>query len=505
MASKAKEDDSSKENAPKPVKGIMIHSDGSARPNPGFTGWGMHGYIFEDVEPTKGTGNPDYVLTAKDYLSKAEKALNPNAKIVTPLQYVDGWGSFTEALTNNYGELCGACEALELALEQDAMLVTLRTDSEYVCKNLQFAFNWRKNNWTKSDGRPPGNVELWKRLLTAYESLKAKGAQVSLEWNRGHNGNFGNEIADVLAYIGMRHSSNGIEKKEIKLTDAQGYWKYETNRHAFFNHRRMYFNSQIEHFATGEYYFGEHGTDDDMCGKRMADGAFSLVRMKQPDPALEALRRYTCDIANGVNSIMLARLDYLYRSDIHKQITQWGPLTMMRPRSDRLDLEGHDEEPLMKELREPIIAQRAIDAIRALGMTLDDYLAKEHYLTVTDLTPILYETTIEKKKDVEKRITKLRAEFKVGYADLPADILFKRPDGTLDQVNIKLALGIDMLDRNALRRLEDDEPVVKVVTWSEDPQAFRHATIIETKDGIGIWAGYFSNLRIILPKKADPA
>lgn len=488
--------------------GMMVHTDGSARAtgpgmpaSRGHAGWGLHGYLYEDVEPTKGTGNPDYVLTAEDYLSKAEKAVAPDTKIVTPLKYFDGWGSFAEVQTNNYGELVGAIKALELALEHNAMVIKIISDSQYVGKGSEWSRGWRKNNWMKSDGLPPANVNEWSRFLDLFDELTAKGVVIKIGWVKGHNGNFGNEKADVLAYIGMRHSANGIEKTEMTVSEPQGYWKYETKRHPFICHRRMYFNSDMKYMKPGEYYLGEHDKEDDMVGKRMAHGAYALVRLNEPDVALEGVRTHACKLANGRNSIMLTRLDYLYRADVHQQMMAWGGVAFMQRRPDRVDLEGHDEEPLLKELYTPLIAQRAVDAVQTLGMILDDFIKGEKYLVQTDLTSLIYETKVEVKKDVEKRTTVLKPEFKVGYSEMPVDVAFTRSDGSLDTVNIKLSLGLDMLDRNALRRLESDTPKVTLVTWAEEPQAFRYATITETKDGKVISCGFYSNLKIILPKK----
>lgn len=486
----------------------MVHTDGSARAvapgqpaSRGHAGWGLHGYLYEDVEPTKGTGNPDYVLTAEDYLSKAEKALAPDTKIVTPTKYLDAWGSFGTVQTNNYGELLGATHALKIALEHDVKMVKILSDSHYVGKGSEWARNWRANNWVKRDGQMAANVPEWDAFLQLHDELTAKGVTITIGWVKGHNGNFGNEKADVLAYIGMRHSASGIEKVEVTASEPQGYWKYETGRHPFISHRRMYFNSDPRLLRAGEYYLGEHDKEDDMAGKRMAHGAYALARLNEPDKVLENVRNHVCSLAQGRNSIMLTRLDYLYRSDIHQQVSAWGGVPFIQTRPDLVMLEGYDEEPLLKELHTPLIAQRAVDAVQTLGMLMDDFLKKESYLITTDLTDIIYETKVEVKKDVEKRTTVLKPEFKVGYSEMPVDVAFTRPDGSIDTVNIKLSLGIDLLDRNALRRLEADTPKITLVTWTEEPQAFRYATIVETKDGMVISSGFYSNLKIILPKK----
>lgn len=480
--------------------GLMVHTDGSARPTSrSFAGWGMQGYLFEEVEPTKGTGNPDYVLTADDYMSKVEKAINVVTPLVTPLFYVDGYGSLPPVSTNNAAELLGVSSALSLALEKAVDKVRIWSDSKYVVGGIEQAQKWRKNNWLKSDGGVPANLELWQDLLAIYDQLTANKIDVKISWCKGHNGNFGNEMADDMAFVGMRHATEGLTQSDIKLSEPSGYWKYESGRHPFITHRRMYYNSLEEYIKPGEYYIGEHDKDDDLAGKRMANGAYALVRMETPDPILELVRNYSVRKAEGENHIMLARLDYLYRSDVHEMLTNYGDIPMNLFRPNRLDTIIDDEkEPLIKQYNPPLLIQRTVNAISELGEILNDFLAKPHEMVTTDLTSLIYESIVEtSKKGVEKCTNKLQDQFKVGVTDLETVANYRHPDGSVQQTNLKLILGLDLLDRNALRRLEEKHPTVTLVTWLEEPQAFRYAVIIKIDDAVGIWAATYSNLQII--------
>jgi hypothetical protein len=54
-----------------PVQGMMIYADGSAAPtNPGPTGWGIHGFLYADIKPKKGSGNSAWNLTKTGYVAK---------------------------------------------------------------------------------------------------------------------------------------------------------------------------------------------------------------------------------------------------------------------------------------------------------------------------------------------------------------------------------------------------------------------------------------------------
>jgi hypothetical protein len=86
--------------------------------------------------------------------------------------------------------------------------------------------------------------------------------------------------------------------------------------------------------------------------------------------------------------------------------------------------------------------------------------------------------------------------YNVGFAALELDVNYKSDDGIL-AAPVILTLGIDLLDRNALKKLEIYNPKVTIISWLEAPGVFRYATVIEANEDVGIWAGCYSNLRIV--------
>ena len=72
--------------------GLILYSDAGVKPNPGFAGWGVHGYYYNLTEPKKGSGNPTAVPTLDGYVMKSS-ATTVKPIEVTPLVYVDGFGS----------------------------------------------------------------------------------------------------------------------------------------------------------------------------------------------------------------------------------------------------------------------------------------------------------------------------------------------------------------------------------------------------------------------------
>lgn len=120
------------------------------------------------------------------------------------------WGG-DNATTNNKMELTAAIVALEYC--PDDTPITLYTDSKYVLDGITKWINgWRKKGWKKSDGKAVLNLELWQKL----DSLN-QNKTVNWQWVKGHNGDIGNEMADILANTGVHSSGNQLLDKDGRL------------------------------------------------------------------------------------------------------------------------------------------------------------------------------------------------------------------------------------------------------------------------------------------------
>ena len=140
------------------MKQVIMYTDGACRGNPGPGGWGA---------------------------------------------YITCEGSIKEifggklGVTNNQMELCAAIEGL--AALKESCNVELFTDSKYVMDGItQWIYNWKKNNWRTAAKKDVKNKELWQRLDELINFH-----QVQWHWVKGHSGDPGNELADLLANKGI--------------------------------------------------------------------------------------------------------------------------------------------------------------------------------------------------------------------------------------------------------------------------------------------------------------
>lgn len=136
------------------MKKVEIFTDGACSGNPGIGGWGS-------------------ILRFNGQEKEISGAQNPT--------------------TNNRMELMAAIEGLKSLKEPCA--IDLTTDSQYVKNGItQWIFNWKRNNWRKSDNKPVLNFDLWLQL----DEL-SKIHQIKWHWVKGHTGHIENERCDALA------------------------------------------------------------------------------------------------------------------------------------------------------------------------------------------------------------------------------------------------------------------------------------------------------------------
>jgi ribonuclease HI len=142
------------------VNSIEIYTDGACKGNPGPGGWG--------VLLRSGT---------------TEKELYGGERLTT----------------NNRMELMAVIQALRSLKRPCA--VTLHVDSQYVLKGMtEWLAGWKAKGWRTSTKQPVKNQELWQAL---DELVNGAGHEIKWRWVRGHDGDPGNERADLLANRGV--------------------------------------------------------------------------------------------------------------------------------------------------------------------------------------------------------------------------------------------------------------------------------------------------------------
>ena len=140
------------------MPGLIIHTDGACRGNPGPGGWGA---LLE------------WNGTHKE-LSGSEAAT-----------------------TNTRMELMAAI--MGLAALKHPSVATVQTDSQYVIKGItEWLPAWKARGWRTADKKPVKNQDLWEKLEQV-----ASVHTLTWQWVKGHSGDPGNERVDELANLAI--------------------------------------------------------------------------------------------------------------------------------------------------------------------------------------------------------------------------------------------------------------------------------------------------------------
>lgn len=487
-------------------KGLVLYTDGSARPNPGFAGYGIHGYVYEKTIPKKGAGLPSHIPTDNGYRMKIDAGAKEDA--VTVLNYLDIHQPLPGPTTNNAAEVEAATAGYLLAANTEGIKkVAIFTDSEYTQNgiNKKWVKAWQKNGWVNRDGRPVQNKERWIALMAAEEAAKKKGIETSISWVKGHGTNPGNNTADSLSVIGTMKSTAGILTGGEVITPADGYWKEESDRHPFLALPILFFNTYRGSNKPGVYYTGTSVKDGKEHGSPISDASFAVSIMKEPVAIVEWVRDYQSELAmNGmIDSLVLLKLDKLFVPKVRNYLTTYDRYATVKKHNKEGSLLFLDGEALTEEKTPVKLVMNAISELSELHNLLEQHLngTLANNYSVTDVTDIFYQReTVKDKKGNEKTTVELKKEFGVGHAKTDVEVSYKTSEDKELRAMVTLSHGVDAPVRNALKKLEDVNTKLQVVTWTESDSMFRYATIVEHLDGHYIQSGTYSNLRFVKAK-----
>lgn len=534
--------------------GMVLYTDGGCRPNPGYGGWGIHGYMFELSKSPKGIGHTTHTATAWGYENKTESKdrknleklstqmlndlskeqiekfneqvksrnspvdidehlkKNKNEQVkdivkcihrrdrVNATYFIDSFGTIEGCnTTNNSAEIIAMTKAINLAIEHNVDVLVIRSDSQLVINGITSWINgWIDNNWMTKSQKPVENKDLWQELNMVKDLYELTGGHLHIEWVRGHGDDIGNISADWLATVAVFAAQKKKQITQTNLTPASSeYWSSSSSQcHPMLNHKYMYFVADGVKQGVKTYYIGNQGKEVDLIAKKTSEAGYAVVQIDEGVECVDFVIEHQHGLNNELISMYLIDLDALYGPGF-KYTNLYREDFLYKPLDHRYDVRSVDGSPIIRELRPPVIAMRAIDAMIKYSMVLDDYLNKKGTNPIsTDITSLFYETIIHPQtaKKPQRIETKFSSEHPTGLSHVKAMVNVR---GVKEPIEITLTCGIDIPDRNKLKRLENLNPKVNVITWGADALSFQYATVIEADGCRGIWVGPFSNVRVL--------
>lgn len=490
-----------------PIYKAVLWSDGSAKPrNPGFVGWGVHGYVYSDQETKKGAGHPKVAPTPTGYVPKSDKP--------TPLDvvsYYDCAEWSCEERTNNTAEVAGGACALNYASTIDNLKhVIVYSDSKYFVKGANDELiRWSNNGWLKRDGAPVANIPEWQSVLSAVQNLQAKGTKINVEWVKGHADNFGNIQADGLASIAGTMSLKGDKPGKIEVvTPAKGYWKGAEPRHPLFCVPGMFFTTDEEFNKAGEYYLSSQVKSDEFIGNADIQASYGYLVLKEPDERIEMVRRKALELTRSFTTMMMMRLDRVYDKAVIASMDRFGAGVFQCVETTTRNVHFVNEDamtqpnkkdsgaskrlPIVEELYPPMLAMRLItncSTLKGIALKFDgENTPVFEDGVVTDITPLLFnkvgkddKARTELKKTIQSTTTSIKHKVSI----------FGK------EVELQQVFGLHIPTRNALKRIESLDPRVYIVSLRCSNEALRYYCVIRTNDSLSAWCSAVANLKFI--------
>lgn len=540
--------------------GIVIYSDGSAKPNPGYGGSGIHGYIYSLRNLAKTTMPDKQIVTQEGYKDK-HGFVDQENNICTPIVYFDVVVSYSGNVTNNFTELNAVLYSLDILhifqnhyhsliqfqdfkspLKDEEILnlslkkIVILTDSEYVQKGInEWSSTWVSNNWVTRTGEPVKNSNVWKSLLDRIRVIKDNDIDFKIKHVDGHNGVLGNEIADLLAIIGTNRSVEGfVEDKQITFTDANKYWKKETDKHDFLDHSKLYYNALPELNRQGVYFLANPGKAD-IFGKRTPDNVYTVLITDLPIMMLEFIKSVHVGYFPEYNTVLIAKLDKIYNKSVYEYIKLYQKNALIKLKNGLFNFDfikqfgsKKTKEPdnsIIVSIEPPSLSLKAMNQCEELYNVLlnfknniqnlekielgvdGGYNDTQHFpsdaeldivsqasdllpkdIQILDISSDIIETSSNKKKQV-----KLVSE----EDTVPLRIHFTHMDVVDVTTKILLSYGLDIIHKNNLKRLLNTRLRVYLVIWMLDEVTIRYGTIIRSNNDFGIWSSVYSNLVLL--------
>lgn len=466
---------------------------------------------FVDGDVTKYAVPTDYGYR---YCSKEGVMMptrNPTkGKPVKPVYYLEQAESSSGQFTNNYAEMKGLYNALGVVLLHGVKQVHIQSDSEYALNGLQkWCADWERRNWYTSTGSVVSNLELWQALWTRFKIVtQEKKIAFSAQWVKGHFGHPGNVHADMLATVGVFKSQQGIDDGTIHYFPTKKFWEVDRDRHPLLSLKRLYFDRCAEQNLPGHYLMADPGKDDALFGKRLPEAVYAIVQMKEPHPIIDTVWKRQARIRQDENQTMMMRMETLFSHDIYRHIQTHGEFCLQKGKNASTNVEFLDNRPVTLE-RKLGLTMRAIDCFDFLEKRFDEFqqlmedkeafaLVNHQGLNAIDITDEFYDL---KDKKVGKEVTQvkvLKKEFVVGSTAHGVTREIEFPDKTRT-ITFPLAMGLDLPDRNSMKQLENDNPVVYLITWRDSSLSLRFATVLACESATAIWSNFYADRLIIKP------
>lgn len=480
-----------------PTYGLVFYSDGGCRLNTsGVAAWGVHGYRYEKNEPSKGLGNGKLYASAVGYIDPTSPVASEQTKgeatvvehePVDLLNYIDMYGPVEGKQTNNRAELMGVIGALKQArLEPNISQLHIISDSEYALKafrGLNAAF---KRNWRGSGDQPLANPDLLQLMLELRDEVTKLGVKISVEWVRGHTGNTGNELADMLCNVAMSEQESGVSMDVMTATPKEDYWKASAERNPLLADTRVFMlatpngveslNLDPDHHI---YYTGNAGSKGSQLGVGDSNRYIGVVALKgKSDFVLDSVAAHFKDCASSKTNLAELRNDTLGHERVRRAVELYKGNSIRESNSRQyptLTCAGRNVGVIHNPT---MLSYYFYSTLMEFHTQAQLYRATPQDVSVAqiDITDRIYERE-NSPNGVETLTTRPIENFEVEW----------------NGFRFKLVYGLQFPVRNLFNRIKDLNPKVTLMVTRTDDLYAEFAIFLTCDEGWGAWRSEYAN------------
>lgn len=434
---------------------LILYCDGSCAPNRGFAGSGVFGYCYRLVNKSKNFKHPIhdkiYFTTSGFSNEKGEEQLEVEF-IYEAIMRINSAES-----TNNEAELAAFIKALEVGLDtEDLGSLTIYTDSSYIVDGFNTNLDyWIKNNWRRQDNKPLRHINEWKVILNYRDIFQERNIALNVIWVKGHSNNYGNEIADLYAFMGSNASKFCVDPAfrytDYVTTIYEKVLSYAEYKDSYAKKDFIYFFKDL-YFSSDElddrnYCFISSSDDPELLGKKSLTSIF-VTNIGYVPPLINKIKRFYRDCEREYITTCCMKLSKLENRDLFRLLDDLEPQYFLVKLNDsRTYALPRDNTAFLYEVdrRFPF----AIAASSIFNNTLWLHETKEcanPYIFKFDITNILFDENTKKlkftNKDKDFDLTEVMGniiQFKqkpiitVGY-DIPNYLALKSIEPTIAKI-----------------------------------------------------------------------
>lgn len=475
---------------------LIVYTDGSAIPNPGVVGFGVHGYAFKDYSETP-VEEFSNTYSNKGYITNDDSEMD--TKYVKPEYIIDLFQSCAFAESNNYAEISALFIVLDWVIcnEYTFKSILIYTDSAYVVKGVT---EWL-SKWEESDFKNISSATMWKDISRKLKTIREKGTGIDVKWIKGHKGHLGNELADAIANIARNQGLRGDYDFHETVVPRKEYFSDKKDLHPLLSFNNLIIRtnnksvSKLE--SESEYYphFQYHTSlPDHQIGKASNSCSYSVVLAK--GDGNKSIRNIENIINKNslYNSLNLIKLDTVKSKNIYRRIANFPETSICNKKMSNSFL-FWDGTVISPEITPPGLLMNVLETYDSLHEILLEHFYNPYPINEINITDYFYETDLvipvsKKKKKLDLPPipkTTLKEDIKVGYSQLTIELELYDT-----KFAFPLLLGMDLPDRNALKRIEDLNPVISLlvspIKVDGQVEMANYNIVILTDDAFGIWS-----------------